>query len=124
MSKVVSAGGTAIGVLLQQSFEDMPMAFKNSFIGTLPYGVWPFYGGNAASHGINMFGEDDITWYGTVTHNSNGITGNGTDATGHLHINLAARADPTKWSMAVYNRTNTASDAMHEIGVSITGNYN
>lgn len=120
MSKVTDAGGTAIGLLLQQSFENLANECRKEFYNTNPVAVWPFYGGNAACHSINLFGDDLITWGGTVTHDANGVTGSASGV-GHTSINLALSLNPTQWSIGVYVRTNTAVDGVYEIGAAVSG---
>lgn len=46
--------------------------------------IYPFVGGTALAHSINLKspGRFTITWHGTVTHNANGITGNGSTGYG------------------------------------------
>lgn len=45
--------------------------------------IYPFVGGNATAHAQNLKSSSfTITWAGTVTHDVNGITGNGTDGYG------------------------------------------
>lgn len=50
--------------------------------------VYPFVGGNALAHSQNLKSSSyTITWVGTVTHDANGITGNGTDGYGNTGYN-------------------------------------
>lgn len=45
--------------------------------------IYPFVGGNATAHAQNLKSSGfDITWNGTVTHNANGVTGDGTTGYG------------------------------------------
>lgn len=115
MSKIITNGGTAIGQLLQQSFENMANEFRKEFYNINPLGVFPFYGGNAACHSFNLFGDDVITWFGTVTHDANGVTGSA-NGVGNTAIN-GASLHPTQWSMGVYCRSDTSVDGVYEIGV-------
>lgn len=116
MAKVTTNGGTAIGLLLQQSFENLANECRKEFYNKNPLAVWPFYGGNAACHALNLFGDDVITWFGTVTHDANGVTGSA-NGVGHTTLNPASLLNPVQWSIGVYTRTNTAVDAVYEIGV-------
>lgn len=54
--------------------------------------LWPFIGGTAATHALDLMAAHDLTWFGTSTHNANGVTGNGTTGyakTGLLSSDLA-----------------------------------
>lgn len=44
--------------------------------------IYPFLGGSAACHAIDLLGAYPITWAGTVTHDANGITGDGSTGYG------------------------------------------
>ena len=59
------------------------------------YGIWskmkaiyPMVGGTATAHSYNLKNTTtfQITWNGTVTHNSSGITGNGTNGYGNTNL--------------------------------------
>lgn len=39
--------------------------------------VYPYLGGTAACHAIDLMGANDITWTGSATHDANGVTGGG-----------------------------------------------
>jgi hypothetical protein len=80
--------------------------------------LYPFLGGTSSSHAVNAKnpGTHDITWSGTVTHNSNGITGNGSDGYGDTNLNPSAHLSLDDNHIAVYSRTNSVS-ANFDIGV-------
>jgi hypothetical protein len=54
--------------------------------------LYPFVGGTASLHKWNFVNPQDtdsakrIVWFGGMTHNSNGITGNGSNAYGNMFI--------------------------------------
>lgn len=57
--------------------------------------IYPFVGGTAGAHAVNLKspGTFDITWTGAgVTHDANGITGNGTTAYGNTGFNPTSAA--------------------------------
>lgn len=113
MSKVVEAGGTTPGLLVQQSLEDLATKchYHLSLNNRRVIGVWPFYGGTADSHAINLFGEELVTWQGTVTHNSTGITGDGLTGFGSSGIAPSTQLQSfTKLAYGVYSRTNSNTD--------------
>lgn len=78
---------------------------------TLIKAMYPMLGGVANSHAINAIspGTHDITWYGTITHNSVGVTGDGT--TGYGDCNFITNSIPINlYSMTFYSRTNSQRD--------------
>lgn len=85
------------------------------------YGLWgkmkaiyPFVGGTAASHKFNLKDPRDVdgafrlVFSGGMTHNSNGITGNGTDAYFDTIYNVQTQASLNNMSLSAYSRTNLA----------------
>ncbi len=81
--------------------------------------VYPFIGAVQAAHLIDLFGRNSLTQVGTITHNSNGVTGDGTS--GILYIGgskLPASIFPNlnDFSFGAYSRTNTTSDTQAEMG--------
>lgn len=118
LGRIYTAGGTIPGVVNQQVFENLAKDLFSAF-GVKPYAVWPFYGGNADSHALDLFGDSLITWTGTITHDSNGITSGG--GIGQTAIRPASTvADPTLWSLGVYCRTNNTVEA-HDMIASSSG---
>lgn len=55
------------------------------------FAIYPFMGGNASSHAVNAKtpGTFNVTWSGTITHDANGITGNGSNGTGNTGFNCS-----------------------------------
>jgi hypothetical protein len=77
--------------------------------------IYPFVGGTAYTHQFNLKNPQNsdaayrITWNGTITHNANGITPNGTDGYGNLYITPATWGGGTdNVHMSMYVRTLTA----------------
>lgn len=68
---------------------------------------YPMLGGVAASQAINAQnpGTYDITWYGSITHNYFGITGDGT--TGYGDTGLPSTVPNTLMGVNIYSRTNS-----------------
>lgn len=71
--------------------------------------IYPFVGGNATAHSINLkdASQYQITWAGVVTHNANGITGDGASGYGDTGYNPATGS---LWSqnnahLSIYRRT-------------------
>jgi hypothetical protein len=76
--------------------------------------IYPFIGGTALSNSFNLKNTNQyqITWYGTVTHNSNGITGDGSSGYGDTNYDISA---VNNFSLGIYSRTNV-EEATYEIG--------
>jgi hypothetical protein len=89
------------------------------------YGLWskmkaiyPMVGGTATSHSYNLKDTTkfQITWNGGLTHDSNGVTGNGTNGYGNTSLN------PNSFSSlhySYYSRTTNTSG--REIGIETGG---
>lgn len=80
------------------------------------YGLWskmkaiyPMVGGNATAHSYNLKDTTkfQITWNGGLTHDSNGVLGNGTN--GYGNTNLSPNTNLVKYNThtSIYLRTNT-----------------
>lgn len=85
---------------------------KAGGIWTKLYAFYPFVGGNATAHGQNLVSSlYSITWNGTVTHNANGITGNGTTGYGVCTGLSGSTVVPHLGGLTVYLRTNNAQSS-------------
>lgn len=80
--------------------------------------IYPFIGGSALSHSINMKtpGTYNITWFGSITHNSNGVTGDGTSGYGNTGITPSLHLQQNSISISAYSRTNSGAETA-SIGV-------
>ena len=138
-STVVSWDSDALAFLGAASITDSTISNAvNTFAttakthtGSWPSGFWssftciyPFVGGNSTAHSKNLKGSSfPITWNGTVTHDSTGITGNGTTGwgdTGYYPTNGTYAQDSA--TMLVYCATTTPTDSGCFIGCSDFGN--
>lgn len=65
--------------------------------------IYPFVGGNSGSHACNLYDANtfQITWHGSVTHNANGITGDGLTGYGDTGFTPSINA-------GVYNLNNAS----------------
>lgn len=84
--------------------------------------IYPFIGGTADAHKINLKDPRDaddafrITWTGTITHSALGIKGNGTDGWGNTHLVFNENLAFDSYSYSVYSRDDTnASNRAVEI---------
>lgn len=84
LSKVIGTGAT-----LTQTQKDAIVALDTALegIGIGKFtAIYPFVGGSAAAHAIDLLGNYPITWNGGITHDASGILGNGTSGYGATGI--------------------------------------
>jgi hypothetical protein len=103
----------------QGAVNQLVLDLKSASIWTKMYAVYPLVGGSASSHKYNLKDPRDLdaayrlVFAGGVTHNANGITGNGTNAEADTklvfpnlntgHISLYSRSNVTDiWTMGAY----------------------
>ncbi len=102
-------------------------AMDNSLIsaGLLPSGtgagkikaLYPIVGGTAATHKFNFVNPLDtnaafrLTFFGGVTHNSNGMTGNGTNGYANTFLNADGLMNIDSLSFGFYSRTNVTENS-------------
>ena len=81
--------------------------------------IYPFVGANATSHSYNLKNTavHQITWFGGLTHDSNGVTPNGTNGYGNLNFNPRTHLG-TQSSMGTYIRVNNTSSGKVDYGSS------
>jgi hypothetical protein len=90
------------------------------------YGVWdkmkaiyPFVGGTANTHSYNLVNTalHQITWFGGLTHDANGVTPNGTNGYGNLNFNPRTHLGAQS-SMGTYIRVNNTLSGKVDYGSS------
>jgi len=85
------------------------------------YYVYPFVGGTSNKHSFNFLDTSSyqITWFGGVTHDSNGYTPNGTTGYGDTGFNTTTEGVvTTDFGMTMYSRTASISGNRCHIGAS------
>jgi hypothetical protein len=111
---------TGISDTTQKNAVDaLVVSLKADGIWTKCIAIYPFVGGTSATHAVNLKnpGTYDISWSGTVTHDSNGITGNGTDGYGNTGITPSSHLTLNDTHASLYCRTGGGStDNMHDFG--------
>ena len=87
--------------------------------------VYPMVGGSATSHSYNLKNPSQfqITWNGGLTHDSNGVTGNGTNGYGNLNLNPRTHLS-TQFSFGTYCRVNNGNPNQFDIGSTDQDGYN
>lgn len=92
------------------AINQLVLDLKAASIWTKVWAMYPFVGGTATTHKYNLMDPADtnaayrLSFIGGWTHNSNGITGNGTNTYADTFINTTTLT-PTTVSAGVYNRT-------------------
>jgi hypothetical protein len=94
------------------------------------YGIWdkmkaiyPFVGGTPDSHKFNLkdISLYTIIWSGSVTHNSNGITGNGTNAYGDTGLNENSVLTLNNSHISIYQRNILSTPSNVSMGAGASG---
>jgi hypothetical protein len=98
------------------------------------YGIWtkmkaiyPFVGGTASTHKWNLKDPRDLdaafrlVFNGGITHNSNGITGNGINGYADTKFNTFVNTTPSNIHLSVYSRTVGLNNG-YEIGCTVGTN--
>ena len=86
-------------------------SLKGASLWSVWHALYPFIGGSSATHAINLKnpGTHNITWVGGVTHNANGITGDGTSGYGNTNLNANSILSVNSTSLYAYCRTQTVA---------------
>jgi hypothetical protein len=120
----ISATGISDGTI-ESALEALVTSLKADGIWTKCIAIYPFVGGSSSTHSYNLKNTAayQISWSGTVTHNSNGITGDGSTGYGNTGIQASGGAlSVHSTHLSVYSGTNPGSDQnMWEIGSSENG---
>jgi hypothetical protein len=114
----------ALGVLgivdatLNTAWNDFVIAAKADGYWSKFLACYPFGGGTAAAHAINGKnpGTKDITWSGTVTHNANGITPNGSNGYGNTGISPGTDLSIDDVHLSLYCRSTGANEPRSDFG--------
>ena len=89
---------------------------RKAISATASLGAYPMVGGTATTHSRNLYNPADsdaakrITWAGTITHNANGVQGNGVNGTGNTFINASTDFPSNDFTVIWYSRTNSAAN--------------
>lgn len=92
------------------------------------YGLWtkmkaiyPMVGGNATAHSYNLKDTTkfQITWNGGLTHDSNGVTGNGTNGYGDTNLNALSNLINSNLHLSFYSRTANTSGGAYNAELTI-----
>lgn len=113
LAALVTAGVTPSASQIQAAHY-FATATKWAGVWSLGTAWYPFIGGTAAAHSVNMKlpGTYNISWTGGVTHNANGITGDGTTGYGDTGIVPNSVLSQNSKHLSLYSRTDGQATAV------------
>ena len=85
---------------------------RKAISATASLAAYPFVGGTDVTHSRNLYNAADtdaakrIVWSGTITHNANGVQGNGVNGTGDTKINSSTDFASNDFTVAWISKTN------------------
>ena len=97
------------------AINDLVVGLKADTLWTKMKAIYPFVGGTASTHKFNLKNPKDLDaafrleFFGGVTHDSNGITLNGTNGYANTFF-IAATSALNDGNISIYNRTNNAGN--------------
>jgi len=101
------------------------LSLKSNSLWTKFIALYPYVGGTATTHKFNLKNPLDtnaafrIVWNGGVTHNSNGIIGNGTNGYGETYIQPSTNLILNSTHISFWSKTNS-QNATAEMGIQDT----
>lgn len=110
----------------KDAVNSLVIALKSASIWSKMIAIYPFVGAAATPHSYNLKNPSvfQITWAGGVTHNSDGITGNGTTGSGDTGLNFSSDTTANSSAFGVYSKTDSAQ-ASADMGAGLsTGSAN
>lgn len=121
---------TATGIsdgTIQAAIDAFVIGLKADSLWTKMIALYPFVGGTSGTHAVNLKspGTHDISFAGTVSHTSNGITPNGSTGYGNTGVVPNTHLSSNNTHMSLYSRSaGTSGDAWTDMGCSDgSGNF-
>lgn len=105
------------------AINNLAIALKTNALWDKFDAIYPFAGGTSTAHAQDLKNNYPITWTGTITHNANGITGDGSTGWGNTGVNLntiGSRRD--NCHLYVYCRT-TSPNTGHLCGATDASSF-
>lgn len=97
---------------ISNAIDTFVKALKSNGIWNKFYAIYPFVGGSASAHKWNLKDPRDLdaafrlTFYGGLTHNANGVTGNGLTGYAETHFNpVAVAVNRENFGFTIYSRS-------------------
>jgi hypothetical protein len=107
------------------AIDTLVIDLKAAGIWTKMKAVYPFVGGTASSHKFNLKDPRDLDaafrlqFFGGITHNANGFTGNGSTGYASTLLNPSISLGLNNTHISVYSRTNNAIAGV-DIGLTVS----
>lgn len=108
--------------IIQNAIDVAVVALKDNGLWSRIYAWYPFVGGSASTHKFNVKDSRDtddalrLTFFGGITHDANGITGNGSTGYADTHFNmLSGGIYRENFGMSQYVRNSGWSGYAHGI---------
>lgn len=117
-----------VDATISDAINELVVDLKGFSIWTKMVALYPFVGGTSTTHKYNLKDPQDTdgayrgTFSGTVTHDANGITGNGSTGYMNTHYNDSSVGTLNSVHMSVYSRTAGQLTNKTEIGVADASN--
>ena len=94
----------------RNAVDSLARGLKNNGTWAKYQAIYPFVGGSASQHSYNLknTSQFSIGWGGTVTHNANGVTGDGSTGFGNTGFNPSTNGTLGDSHISLYSRTNQA----------------
>ena len=102
---------------IRGALNTMDIGLISNSLDTKMKALYPFVGGTASTHKWNFMDARDldaafrIAFFGGMTHNSNGITGNGTNAYALTYLNANTQLTNSNLHASAYSRTANTTTA-------------
>jgi len=118
---------TAAGItdpIISSSINTLVVQLKADNIWTKMKALYPMVGGTASTHKWNLKDPRDLdaayrlVFYGGVTHDANGITGNGTNGFADTRLSPSTQLSLNNSHLSFYIRTNNNGSGWGEMGCS------
>lgn len=109
----IEGDGGSLTTTEKEATNTFVVGLKADSLWTKMYAIYPYVGGTATAHKYNLKDPRNldaafrITWSGGVTHDANGITGNGSNAYGDTHIIPSTTLGVHNHMGFMYCRTNS-----------------
>jgi hypothetical protein len=105
----------------QAAYNAFVVGLKSDGVWSKLTSIWTFEGTTGTTQSKDLKGAYNITWSGTPTHDSNGVTGNGTNAYGNTGLAPSAFGGTNSQFIYIKNGTADPTDNGVFIGAHTTG---
>jgi hypothetical protein len=102
----------------QTAINTLVLSLKSNGLWAKMKAIYPFVGGTASSHSYNLknIAQFQMSWNGGVTHNVNGITGNGINSFGNTGV-LDSSLNVNDKHLSIYQRNILSTTSGSSMGI-------